>query len=225
MARPEFIDGGIYHIYNRGTDKRDIFLDDQDYFRFIHYLYACNDVEPLEKIENLIIGDPISGIRGRERLVSIFCYALLPNHFHLLIQQRKEGGVSKFMQKLSIGYTMYFNVRNERTGVLFQGKFKSKFVDDEKYLETLVNYIHLNPLDIFQKKWKENGVKDYASAKNFLEEYRWSSYLDYIGKKNLPSLLDFVAIKENLGDTIEHKDTLNHLLKDYGDGIAGLLLD
>ncbi len=225
MTRPEFIEDGIYHIYNRGTDKRDIFLDEQDYFRFVHYLYACNDIESLEKIENPIIGGPTSGIVDRERLVNIFCYALMPNHFHLLIQQRKEGGISKFMQKLSTGFTMYFNVKNERTGVLFQGKFKSKFIDDEKYLETLVNYIHLNPVDIFQSNWKKDGIKDYISTKGFLENYRWSSYPDYIDRKNFPSVLDFRAIKENLGDMIEHKETLEGLLQNYSEGIAGLLFD
>ncbi|MBI3632822.1 MAG: transposase [Candidatus Vogelbacteria bacterium] len=225
MTRPEFIEDGIYHIYNRGTDKRDIFLDDQDYFRFIHYLYACNDVESLEKIDNPIVGGSTYDIKDRERLVNIFCYALMPNHFHLLIQQRKDCGISKFIQKLATGYTMYFNVKNERTGALFQGKFKSKFVDDEKYLETLVNYIHLNPVDTFQSKWKEFGINDYVATKDFLENYRWSSYLDFIDKKNFPSVLDFLAIKENLGEIIEHKETLDRLLKNYGEGISGLLFN
>ncbi len=200
MARPEFVEDGFYHIYNRGTEKRDIFLQDQDYVRFIHYLYVCNDSEPIEKVQDIQIGGPTSDFKGQNRLVNILCFALMPNHFHLLLQQRVDKGVSKFVQKLSTGYTMYFNTKNERNGVLFQGKFKAKPVDDESYLSTLVDYIHLNPVDLFQTNWKEDGIKDVNSTKGFLERYRWSSYLDYTGKKNFPSLLDFNVIREVLGE-------------------------
>lgn len=225
MARQEFIEDGIYHVYNRGTDKREIFLSDQDYYRFIYYLYVCNDANPIDKIRDVIIRGPTSDINERERLVNIICYALMPNHFHLLLQQRVKNGISKFIQKLSTGHTMYFNSVYDRSGVLFQGKFKSKFVHDESYLSNLVSYIHLNPLELHQKDWKKNGVKDFTESKEFLEGYRWSSYRDFIGKKNFFSLLDFGVIREFIGEPEEYKNSLEDLIQNKESDISQWLLD
>jgi len=144
-----FSTGEYYHIYNRGTEKRDIFLDKADYLRFIVLLYISNNIEAVH-ISNLreqgkFLRDIIN-LERKETLVDIGTYCLMPNHFHLLIKEKRAGGISEFMKKISTGYSMYFNKRYERTGRLFEGTFKSVHADSDEYLKYLFAYIHLNPI-------------------------------------------------------------------------------
>lgn len=193
MYRPIFATDEVYHIYNRGVEKRDIFLDDQDHFRFIHDLFEFNDQNPAK---NINFNPNNEGVhtrerRPRERLVDIIAFCLMPNHYHLIVRQRTEGGITNFMRKLGTGYTNYFNVRYDREGVLFQGKFKAIHITNESHFLYLPHYIHLNPLDLFMPEWREQKIKDVQQAIEYLEKYRWSSFNDYIGNKNYPSVLNY----------------------------------
>jgi len=192
MRKTQLINNEFYHIYNRGTDKRIIFNDDFDFCRFVFQMYACNVGRPVNifrkgvAVPGRIIlegGEPIKGFIVREGspLVNILSFCLMPNHFHFILQQRAERGISKFMQKLGTAYTMYFNLRNERSGSLFQGKFKAVHIGDENFLLHLSRYIHLNPIEILQSHWKEEGIREWEKANDFLESFQWSSYPDYIG--------------------------------------------
>lgn len=207
MRRTIFANGELYHIYNRGVEKRIIFLDGQDYLRAIHALYVFNDKDHHVHLTRSIgpHGEKARDVRGRtsynriqkkkrEKLVDIIAFCLMPNHYHLLLKQMREGGISKFMQKLGTGYTMYFNERYERNGVLLQGKFKSIFVSKEQYFSNLLNYIHLNPVDLIEPNWKEEGIANWPKVRKFLRDYRWSSYKDYIGIKNFPSVISEEAL-------------------------------
>lgn len=120
-------------------------------------------------------------IERGETLVDVIVYCLMPNHFHLLIREKKAGGIAKFLGKLSTGYSMYFNNKNKRTGALFEGRFKAVHVDSDEYLQYLFAYIHLNPVKIIDPSWKENGIKDRIVAQEFLKNYAHSSYPDYQG--------------------------------------------
>jgi putative transposase len=203
MNKRELISGQIYHICNRGVDKRKIFLDDIDYLRFIHDLFEFNDEAPILNLGHFFKQNPLIDSANqyvnqyvktkhskgsRKLLVEILAFCLMPNHYHLLLKQKKGGGITKFMSKLGIGYVNYFNQKYERGGVLFQGRFKSVLINQEAHFIHLPYYIHLNPLDLIEPKWKEKEIKDYKRSIKFLESYRWSSYLDYIGKKNFPSV-------------------------------------
>lgn len=178
MKRISFALDEFYHIYNRGTEKRNIFLSKNDYNRFLLLLYHCNSSQNIIlRLENKNFdADPV-----KETIVDICAYCLMPNHFHLLIREKIEGGISRFIQKLSTGYTMYFNKRHERSGVLFQGKFKSTHVDYDEYLKYVFSYIHLNPVKLIDPNWKENGITNHDRAKKYLENYTPSSYPDYLG--------------------------------------------
>lgn len=179
----EFSPDEYYHIYNRGTEKRKIFMRGKDTRRFLALLYLANQSEATElKLQGRTL-EEITEPRNGERLVDIVAYCLMPNHFHLLIREVTHGGISKFMQKITTGYTMYFNKQNERSGSLFQGKFKATHVDDDRYLQYLISYIHLNPIKLIEPKWKEIGIADKACAERYLETYTPSSYLDYLGKE------------------------------------------
>lgn len=199
MKKPEFVNNEVFHIYNRGVEKRDVFLIDQDYFRFINNLSEFNDIKPTPPSNiRYLIRNPkaitpkhlevqlLNTNRPSEPLIEILAFCLMPNHYHLLIRQLVENGVVKFMQKLGTGYTNYFNQRNERVGSLFQGRFKAVLISTEKHFRYIPIYIHLNPLDLIAPEWREKKLNNFNKAVGFLENYRWSSYLDYIGKKNFP---------------------------------------
>ncbi len=147
MRKQPLVTGEYYHIYNRGVDKRDIFADKADFNRFIESVQEFNQVDTIGSLANLrktqIESKALSG-RGREELVLIVVYCINPNHFHFVLKQLVDGGISKFLQKLQGGYTYYFNVKNSRTGSLFQGTFKSHLVDDENYFNKIIGYVNKN---------------------------------------------------------------------------------
>lgn len=171
-----------YHVYNRGVEKRTIFATSSDRERFLRLMYAANGENPV--VLRDYQGLPLAEIEKGEDLVGIGAYCLMPNHFHILVREVSDGGISKFMSKLTTGYSMYFNKKNERKGSLFEGTFKAIHVDDDEYLKYLFSYIHLNPVKLIDPTWKETGIKDIQEAKKYLREYRFSSYVDYLDKNN-----------------------------------------
>lgn len=209
MNREPFAIGEIYHIYNRGTDKRNVFVDDNDYRRLIKSLLFFNskgavDLRALQE-SNTKVPPP----EPEERLVSMLAYCLMPNHFHLLMREIEENGITRFMRKLGTGYTMYFNAKHERNGVLFQGQFKSVLVDRDPYFQYIPHYIHLNPLDLIMD-WR-NGKVDYKKARLFLDSYQWSSYHYYVNGQSDP-ILDADTINQ-LYDLGEYKKDIFDWLK------------
>jgi len=182
------VSGEHYHIYSRGNGKRDIFHDKADYQRFIKLLFIANSEENFRLSE---IKDPFSIERGNI-LVSIGAYCLMPNHFHILLRQESDGGISKFIQKVMTGYTMYYNKRYEKTGSLCEGKFKSQLLDTDNYLKYIFSYIHLNPVKLIFSNWKKDGFIDKTQksrALTFLEEYPYSSFHSYIETNKKESLI------------------------------------
>jgi putative transposase len=182
IRKINFVEGEYYHIYNRGNSKQEIFHDDEDYSRFVTLLYTCNSESNFRMflVTRTNELDPFLWER-QGQLVAIGAYVLMPNHFHILITEKTEGGISKFMQKLSTAYVMYYNKKYNRTGGLFEGKFKSQHLDTDKYLKYIFSYIHLNPIKLIQKDWKEKGIKNKKEAFEYLNKYKFSSYLDYVG--------------------------------------------
>lgn len=178
LRTTSFVHGEFYHIYNRGNNKQTIFHDKADYHRFLKLLYTANS----EK--NLVIRNfskEVYQLERGERFVSIGAYCLMPNHFHILITQTKKGDITKFMHKLCTSYSMYYNNKYQRTGKLFEGKFKSEYANNDRYLKYLFSYIHLNPLKLKDPDWKRKTSMKWARA--FLSDYNFSSYLDYLGKE------------------------------------------
>jgi len=175
------VPGEYYHIYNRGNSKQKIFITKKDYDRFVALLYGTNTSERFNFFD-LEKGGGIFAKEFENKLVSIGAYCLMPNHFHILITPLSEEGLSKFMQKLSTAYCMYFNESSKRTGGLFEGKFKSQHLSTDRQLKYIFSYIHLNPVKLIDSKWKENGLKNLKNTFEYLERYPYSSFLDYLGK-------------------------------------------
>lgn len=215
MRKTIFADNEYYHIYNRGVDKRKTFLDRNDYIRFVHDLYEFNDKNPATQFSRLPknIRGRVSDIekKPREKLVEIICFCLIPNHFHLMLKQLTKNGIPRFMHKLGTGYTNAFNLKTERSGALFQGTFKSVHIENETYLTHLSRYIHLNPIEITEPGWKNEGIKNWKKANQFLEKYRWSSYLDYIGKNNFPSITN----RELILDIFDNEKKYRKFVKEW----------
>lgn len=160
------VNGEFYHIFNRGSEKREIFLQPRDYSRFQQTFYYYQFIGPKPKFSNfakfkLSSFKPLPG----EKFVDIICYCLMPNHFHFLVRQLKDGGVSKFVSQLSNSYTKFFNTKYDRVGPLFQGAFKAVRVKTDEQLIYLSSYIHLNPIK--------------AKLARSIEKYPWSSYHEY----------------------------------------------
>lgn len=201
-----------FHIYNRGNNKQKIFLDDEDKKRFVKLLYISNSKRRIKFRDNIVDLkiDAFELERG-EPIVSIGAWVLMPNHFHLYVVSPTPGvgeelnRISLFMNKLCTSYSKYFNNKYARTGSLFEGRFKAVHVANDIQAKYLFSYIHLNPIKLIKKDWKENGISDISEVLDFLKQYRWSSYLDYLGisrmenkilnKNNFPNyfsnILDF----------------------------------
>jgi len=199
------VQGEYYHIYNRGNSKQKIFRDKKDYNRFINLLFLANSENSFNFFNLLKDGHLYDFDRG-ETLVDIGAYCLMPNHLHILIAPKEEGGVSKFMQKLTTAYVMYYNQKYERTGGLFEGKFKSQHLDSDRYLKYIFSYIHLNPVKLIESKWKETGLKNKNRALIFLKGYAFSSYFDYKGGNREQSLIVNKTAFPNYFPTQKHFD-------------------
>jgi len=230
IRKIKLVQGEIYHIYNRGVDKRDIFMDDSDRFRFIHDLYEFNDKKSSIKLNSFInnlaeVGLPQIKRGQRELLVEILAFCMMNNHFHLLVRQKEENGITDFMRKLGTGYTNYFNKKYERSGALFQGKFKSVHIENESHFMYLPIYIHLNPLDFDFKEWRNGKINDSIGAINFLDKYRWSSYMDYTGKKNFPSLINKDFLLYRLGSEENFKKEITEWVGSSKGDIKEFLLE
>lgn len=188
--KQNFVEGEYYHIYNRGNSKQIIFLDDQDRDRFVKLLYLCNSGKNINFRDDIVEKgiDAFDFDRG-EQIVSIGAWVLMPNHFHIYITPRQRLGaeddnfVANFIHKLCTSYSMYFNRKYKRTGSLYEGKFKATHVESDEQAKYNFSYIHLNPIKLVDPLWRENGIQDIKKALEFLDTYKWSSYLDYKGVK------------------------------------------
>ncbi|MEK7136399.1 MAG: transposase [Patescibacteria group bacterium] len=206
MQRKEvFAQGEYYHIYNRGVDKRKIFLDDFDYSRFMRMMYVCNSNQAV--IFKDIADIPYQEIIRGDRLVDLGAYCLMPNHFHFLIKERAEGGISMFMKKLFTGYSMFFNKKYNRSGALFQGRFRAEHAFDDKYLNYLFSYIHLNPI---RKSIPEGKIDE---LKLVLEMFDYSSYKDYCKKEREEScIINKEEFPDYFQSAIDFRDFINDWL-------------
>ncbi len=168
-----FAEHEFYHTYNRGNSKQAIFKCESDYDRFTKLLYIANNSERFVMRE---LEDGIFDVDRKNTLVHIGAYCLMSNHYHLLLAPAIEGGVSKFMLKLATGYSTFFNKKYNRTGGLFEGPFKAKHIDSDRYLKYIFSYIHLNPY----RDSHERMHTHFSQPK--LLEYRYSSLPDYLGE-------------------------------------------
>lgn len=180
MRKFQFQNNYYYHIYNRGVDKRKIFIDKNDYVRFICSMRNFNNDSKHEQrihLNNISKSLELSSeaselsslILNLPKYIDIISYCLNPNHYHFFIKQNIENGIEKFMHKINLGYTNYFNKKNNRSGSLLQGTYKAVKVSNYSHFLKLAVYVNCN-----------SEIHGICSA----NKWPWSSYFDYIDKRN-----------------------------------------
>jgi putative transposase len=174
-SRKEYGAGGYYHIYNRGIERREIFLDEQDYSVFLGYVKFYLD-KPI--LQGLALKDlsgktipPSRVSKNYSSEISLLAYCLMPNHFHFLIRQSSDRGIAEFMQSLVLKYVLYFNKKYKRVGSLFQSRYKTVLIKNEEQFAYITKYIHRNPIDLLPSRPGLEG----------LSAYKYSSYGNYLG--------------------------------------------
>lgn len=200
----------FWHIVNRGVDKRDVFLEEKDYVRFVHDMYVFNDaksVNPNHRFNAIAQTD-------REQLVDIHAWCLMSNHYHMLVSEKHDGGMSTFMRKLNMGYAKYFNEKYDRSGYLWQGVYRKRQVATESHMLWVPYYIHLNPLDLTVPDWRNGKIIDLPRSMKVLNDYRWSSFLDYQGVVNFPSIIDPTFLSEVLGSSRNQENQIRMMIQD-----------
>ncbi len=169
-----FNNGYIYHIFNRGIDRRNVFTEFREYSRALdlikYYRYQDTPVSYSKLLQQPreMRSDVLRELARNETHVNILTYCLMPNHFHLMLQQNADKGVPTFVSNFTNAYTKYFNTKHERNGPMFEGVFKAVFVESDEQLIHLSRYIHLNPV-----------VASIINETD-IERYKWSSFSNYV---------------------------------------------
>lgn len=213
MRKEIFVNDNFYHVYNRGIEKRTIFLDERDYERFFIGLCLFNDSRSRDYDFSGITLRSLASclVQKRKQLVDILHWCQMPNHFHLFLRQRQDKGISLFLHKLSTGYSKYFNKKYERKGRLFEGTFKAAQIEKDDYFSHLGVYITTNHLDLMIPGWKAKGVlnkNNLAECKDFLLRYKWSSFRDYFGNGIIPGSISKEVFYEVFGDSSKEFELL-----------------
>lgn len=200
----EYVENGYYHIYNRGVEKRTIFLDEEDCTVFLHYLKLY--LSPIEELKQL----DLPGLRIQRFIrlnlfseIDLLAFALMPNHIHLQIKQKTVDGIVKLMKRLSTAYVMYFNKKYKRVGSLFQNRYKAALIETDEYLLHLSRYIHLNPAKI--NNGKKLDFNEFSSYPYYLGQKQASwvkpqeilSYFRSAQRKNLKDILSYQSFVED----------------------------
>ena len=195
------VDGEYYHVFNRGVAKQPMFLSDMDYqqamlgmnyYRFVKPPIKLSRFKRLSGESKMLLLSKLN--REQKKLVDIICFVLMPNHFHFLLRQSNDGGISKFVSQFSNSYTRYFNTKRQRVGPVFQGAFKAVYVENNEQLLHLSRYIHLNP---------------YVSSnisKNNLWSYPWSSLPQYLKSTTPTSVVESTIILSQFKNNSGYKD-------------------
>lgn len=210
--------GEYYHIYNRGINKQNIFLNDRDYIRMLFYILFFQSpdtvfnigksVQAFEKRRHFNVGvEKIKEIISN-RIVELTAFAIMPNHIHLLIQEIKEGGIATYLKRIEGGYTKYFNIKHKRSGYLFQGPYQSVRVRRNEQLLYLSAYIHRNPREL--DGWYRNEHRYlWSSYPDFIDKNRWSTLLgddvilgQFKGKKEYRNFVETSGAKQNFNDDL-----------------------
>ena len=216
------VTGEIYHIFNRSVAQQPIFkksreciraLEIIDYYRFVNTPLRFSHYNRLSSQEK---GDLLKNLyKTNDKFIDIYAFSLMPNHYHLLVKQLKDGGVSKFLRIMQDSYAKYLNTKSKRSGSVFQQMFKAVRIETDEQFLHVSRYIHLNPLTSY-----------VISQKDELERYSWNSYMDYLSSfprpfintdflnKFFKSKLNFKKFNLNQLDFQRNLEKIKHLTHD-----------
>jgi len=202
MRKTQFAPGEYYHLCGRGNEKQNLFLDKRDYIRFLFlilYFQSGVIISNIGRHVSLFIKGSAFNISKKKRskilknrMVELISFTLMSNHFHIIIRELKEGGISEYMQRILTAYAMYFNTKYKKSGHVFQGPFQSVHIEDNEQLLYTSAYVHRNLREI--KRWRN---KEHL--------YQWSSYQDYLGENRWDEFLKPDIILEQFKNVDEYK--------------------
>jgi len=218
-----------YHLLIRTVEKREIFVAEEDCWRFIFQIYVANIGRPALNLKRrdiikagqaILYGEEIPEnfiIIEHPPLVNIFSFVLVITHNHLILVPNVENGISKYTQKLKTGFAMYFNLKYNRHGNLFEKPYKIIPIQTDFQLDAVLRYVNVkNVLDVYQPGWREKGLKDEKKALEFLNKYQFSSFPDLFSKRNSKILAHRSILEKYLGKEItESKEEYLNFIKDY----------
>jgi len=219
MRKINFLPNHYYHLYGRGVAKQPIFLDKRDWARFLFLILYLQTPEKINHIGKVVkryvekgkfnISEETLSKILQNRDVELLVFTLMPNHFHLLAMEKKEGGISAYMHRVLTAYSMYFNKKYERSGHVFQGPFQARVILSDAQLNITSAYIHRNQREI--KKWK-----------NREDKYPWSSFIDYSKDSRWGKLLCQDVLLEQFGNKKRYTDFVLDTMIDKEDILDGL---
>lgn len=241
IRKIQFFPGGLFHIFNRGNGRQRIFYNDRDRYRFLQAMLLSNNSNSFltaEELERGKSGYTLADIKIileknriiQDPLVKIYIDCLMPNHYHFLIEEIKDGGTSFYMQKLGISYGKYFTTKYDRPGSLFQGRFKAVPVETDDQLKYLLVYINIiNPAQLIEPDLKEKGIQDLKKVFNFADKYNWSTHQEFMGRRE-SILVDKNNTLTNMFSGPEEyikfiKDILQNKQKNVWDSIGDLCFE
>jgi putative transposase len=219
----QFYPGNLYHLFNRGNAKGNIFCNDRDRYRFLQAIYLSNNknsVTSFSELERCVKGYTLEDIKeyfeknkiGFDPFIKIYADCLMPNHYHFLVEEIKDGGIVSFMQRFGNSYAKYFTTKYDRPGSLFQGRFKAVEIETDDQLKYLIAYINvLNPAQLIESKIKENGIQDFNKVLNFVEKYNWSTHQEFIGRRD-SIIVDRNGIVKEMFSTESYLEFVKNIL-------------
>lgn len=215
MRNIKIAPGEYYHIFNRGVNKQLIFHETTDWARFLFLILHFqspvifqNIGRPTKEFVKHSVFNINSDEIIKKRYVELTAFCLMPNHFHLIVKEVKEGGISQYMQRVLNSYTKYFNTKYKKSGHLFQGPYKAVHVENNEQLLYLSAYIHRNPREFTNWSGKE-------------EKYQWSSYQDLVKQNRFEKLIN----SDIITDQFKNKNDYNNFVKTSGAKILKQDLD
>lgn len=216
--RPKIVTDELYHVYNRSVEKRIVFPTKHHYNRFLAAIRFFNTTEAVTLREFLTaIKTGVQPLRKVEikPIVEVGAFIFMPTHYHLLLRPLVDGGIPLFMQKIGSGYTGFFNLKHDRSGPLFQGRYKIKHINSDQYARHIQAYIALNALDEMMPEWRESGIKDQHRAYKILIEHPWSSFSSYVGENRFPGIINQKFILDFFDDIQDfERFTISWAIKD-----------
>lgn len=221
LRKEKFAPGEHYHIYNRTLFNISVFKDAKNCDRLMQAFLLANSTKSSQAFEYLrnnpkpttvvgLIDKALEIARSGEKLVDVLCYAIMPDHYHILLKERIKDGITGFVHKCNISVAKYINIKTERRGPLFESLFKSKHIAKNDYLLHLSLYIHLNPLDfLVGKQWREHKIQNWSQIRSKLINYPYSSLKNFLGTTHENKIIsETKIITEQFKDAKEYESFL-----------------
>ena len=206
-----YVENAYYHLYNRGVEKRIIFQDDQDYRVFLYYLKIYLSPPEVGKGDSFTSMPRRRPLNNFHQIITLLCYCLMPNHFHLLLHQKPANGIEQFLRSLGTKYVQYFNKRYNRVGPLFQNVYKAVLIESDEQLLHLSRYIHLNPAKVKESPLQRRLLNSYSSYADYLQKRKTSwvhpqeilNFFKTAQRTSLKDILSYQSFVEDYPQSLE----------------------